>query len=216
MDPELDDWHEFSGAGSDIVSDFPLKSSIAMNFASRAKRAFRAGRSWDSFERDEFSINSGTGAKATQCPYERKIALEYALDNDLRLYVFGEIKVRLCHEIWLQAYPEPASASSEEEHLVKKKDSVINTATTTPNPTGPSRNGTAMPSDHPAALTIADGETTGQPRTRSELPGSDREVHQPQGPFIRATQTNMRGLGVSYDDYIASVSLDMATSDEDN
>lgn len=197
LDPELDDWHEFCGVVSDIVSELPLKSSIALNFASRAKRAFRAGRSWESFEQEELSINSEAGVKATKDPYERKIALETVLDNELRLYVFEEIKVRLCHEIWLQPYPEPDTSSNDGERVVQKKDSVISTAATTPNPASTDQKGTASFSEQPAALKLSDGETSKQVRTRPELPGGDRELHQPQGPRIRATQRNMRGLGIS-------------------
>lgn len=40
QDPELDDWHEFCGLESDLFSDLPLKTSIGLNFVSRAKRAY--------------------------------------------------------------------------------------------------------------------------------------------------------------------------------
>lgn len=43
-DPELDDWHEFCGL-EPTVYGLTLKQSIGLNFISRAKRAFRAGRS---------------------------------------------------------------------------------------------------------------------------------------------------------------------------
>lgn len=69
--PELDDWHEFCGLESDLFADPRLKTSVGLNFASRAKRAFRAGRSWTSFELEELAIDSRAGARALKDSRER-------------------------------------------------------------------------------------------------------------------------------------------------
>jgi hypothetical protein len=103
--PELDDWYEFVGTDN-MLLPIPLKTGIALNFVSRAKRAYRAGRSFASFEQEELAIDSKAGANAIKDPFERQLALRDALDNDTRLYVYEQLKVRLCHEIWLEPYPE--------------------------------------------------------------------------------------------------------------
>jgi hypothetical protein len=103
--PELDDWHEFCGTDN-MLLPIPLKIGIRLNFIGRAKRAFRAGRSFASFEQEELVIDSKAGANAIRDPVERALALRSALDNDTRLYVYEQLKVRLCHEIWLEPYPE--------------------------------------------------------------------------------------------------------------
>ena len=51
--------------------------------------------------------------------------------------------------------------------------------------------------------------------TEPELPGRDRELHQPEGLRVRATQANLRGLGVYGAAREAGVHLDMATSEEE-
>jgi hypothetical protein len=103
--PEFDDWDEFCGTDS-MLLPIPLKMGIALNFVGRAKRAFRAGRSFADFEQEELAIDSKAGANAIKDPVERAIALRSALDNGIRLYVYEQLKVRLCHEIWLEPYPE--------------------------------------------------------------------------------------------------------------
>jgi hypothetical protein len=103
--PELDDWYEFVGTDN-MLLPIPLKTGIALNFVSRAKRAYRAGRSFASFEQEELAIDSKAGANAIKDPFERQLALRDALDNDTRLYVYEQLKVRLCHEIWLEPCPE--------------------------------------------------------------------------------------------------------------
>jgi hypothetical protein len=103
--PELDDWDEFVGT-ENMLLPIPLKIGIALNFVSRAKRAYRTGRTFASFEQEELAIDSKAGANAIKDPVERKLALRDTLDNDTRLYVYEQLKVRLCHEIWLQPYPE--------------------------------------------------------------------------------------------------------------
>jgi hypothetical protein len=103
--PELDDWHEFCGTDS-MLLPIPLKLGIALNFVGRAKRAYRAGRTFADFEQEELAIDSKAGANAIKDPVERAIALKSALDNDIRLYVYEQLKARLCHEIWLEPYPE--------------------------------------------------------------------------------------------------------------
>jgi hypothetical protein len=117
-DPELDDWHEFCGLESDLLSNLALKSSIGLNFVSRAKRAYRAGRTWTSFELEELTIDSRAGARALKHRREREIALSSSLSNALRLYVFEQLKVRLCHEIWLQPYPDGEDAASLRDGIV--------------------------------------------------------------------------------------------------
>jgi hypothetical protein len=208
-DPELDDWHEFCGLEADLFpGSLPLKSSIGLNFTSRAKRAYRAGRSWTSFELEERAIDSRAGARALIDPVQRDIALSSSLSNTLRLYVFEEIKVRLCHEIWLQPYPEAEVASM--------RDSAIGTAA--PTPAASDKTALELAAQRMASLpdrlrTMVPG--TALPiRTQPELPGRDRELHQPEGPRIRATQANLRGLGVYSADREAGVHLDMATSEE--
>jgi hypothetical protein len=209
--PELDDWHEFCGLESDLFADLRLKTSIGLNFASRAKRAFRAGRSWTSFEREELAIDSRAGARALKDSREREIALSSSLSNTLRLYVFEQIKHRLVEEIWLQPYPQDNAAFM--------RDSAIGTATTTPtapdNRTALERSMQRMDS-LPDRLRSMLPSTTPPVRTRPELPGRDRELHQPEGPRIRATQANLKGLGVYGKDRLNGVHLDMATSEEED
>lgn len=212
-DPELDDWHDFCGLESDLFSDLPLKSSIGLNFISRAKRAYRAGRYWNDFECEELAIDSRAGALALKDPVQRKIALSSSLSNSLRLYVFEQIKVPLCHEIWLQPYPGV-------EHASSKVDSAIGTAIPTPATSDKTalelatQRMAALP-DRLQAMIADDAKTDEQVRTTPELPGRDRELHQPQGPRIRATQRNMRGLKVTYRDRLAGLDLDMETSEEE-
>jgi len=114
--PELDDWHEFCGTDL-MLLPIPLKTGIALNFLTRAKRAFRAGRSFASFELEELSIDSKAGANSIRDPVERAIALRSALDNNTRLYVYEQLKVRLCHEIWLQPYPEVDESAPSRANL---------------------------------------------------------------------------------------------------
>jgi len=209
QDPELDDWHEFCGLESDLFSDLRLKTSIGLNFASRAKRAYRAGRSWTSFEREELAIDSRAGARALKDPHEREIALSSSLSNSLRLYVFHELKVRLCHEIWLQPYPEDDMASM--------RDSAIGTAAATPaasDKTALERATQRMDALPDRLRTMLPG-TVLPVRRQPELPGRDREIHQPEGPPIRATQANLKGLGVYGTARAAGVHLDMETSEEE-
>ena len=209
-DPELDDWHGFCGLESDLFAGYlSLRSSIGLNFARRAKRAYRAGRSWTSFELEERAIDSRAGARALKDPVQRDIALSSSLSNTLRLYVFEEIKVRLCHEVWLQPYPEAEVASM--------RDSAIGTAA--PTPAASDKTALELAEQRMALLpgrlrTMVPG--TALPiRTQPELPGRDRELHQPEGPRIRATQANLRGLGVYGADREAGVHLDMETSEEE-
>ena len=209
LDPELDEWHEFCGLESDLFPDLKLKSSIGLNFVSRAKRAYRAGRSWTSFELEELAIDSRAGARALKDPRQREIALSSSLSNSLRLYVFDQIKVRLCHEIWLQPYPEDDVASM--------RDSAIGTAAATP----AASDKTALEVAMQRMASLPNRLQTMLPgialpvRTEPELPGRDRELHQPEGLRVRATQANLRGLGVYGAAREAGVHLDMATSEEE-
>jgi hypothetical protein len=208
-DPELDDWHDFCGLESDLFSDLRLKTSIGLNFVSRAKRAYRAGRSWTSFELEELAIDSRAGARALKDPREREIALSSSLSNSLRLYVFHELKIRLCHEIWLHAYPEDDVASM--------RDSAIGTAAVTPaasDKTALERATQRMDALPDRLRTMLPG-TALPVRRQPELPGRDREPHQPEGPPIRATQANLKGLGVYGAARAAGVHLDMETSEEE-
>lgn len=202
QDPELDDWHEFCGLESDLFSGLPLKTSIGLNFVSRAKRAYRAGRSWTSFELEELAINSRAGARALKDPRERNIALSSSLSNSLRLYVFEQIKGRLCNEIWLQPYPEDDAESM--------RDSAIGTAAATPAASDKTALGHAMKrmESLPDRLRTMLSGTAPQVRTRPEL-------HQPKGPPIRATQANLKGLGVYGGARERGIHLDMETSEEE-
>jgi len=209
FDPELDDWHEFCGLESDLFPNLPLKTSIGLNFASRAKRAFRAGRSWTSFELEELAIDSRAGARALKDSCERDIALSSSLSNSLRLYVFEQIKHRLVEEIWLQPYPKDEVASM--------RDSAIGTAAATPAASEKTALDRAMQrvDSLPDRLRTMLPGTTPLVRTQPELPGRDRELHQPEGPRIRATQANLKGLGVYGAARERGVHLDMATSEEE-
>lgn len=149
--PELDDWHDFCGIDN-MLLPIPLKMAIGLNFISRAKRAFRAGRSFISVEREERAIDSRAGANAIRDPTERALALSSALRNADRMYVYEQIKVRLCHEIWLEPYPGTYA------------DAVVSAGTN--------------PSFNEAG---ASGQQNQQFRTQPELPGQFRELHQPQG-----------------------------------
>nr|OQO16364.1 hypothetical protein B0A51_15337 [Rachicladosporium sp. CCFEE 5018]OQO28505.1 hypothetical protein B0A51_03317 [Rachicladosporium sp. CCFEE 5018]OQO29793.1 hypothetical protein B0A51_03232 [Rachicladosporium sp. CCFEE 5018] len=127
-DEELDEWTEVSGRGADYQALFPnmlLRFSIARTFISRAKRAFRAGRTWQEFEVEELAIDPQAKAKATKKPEVRALELRECLNNKLRLSVFDEVKVRLCNEIWLQAYPAPAVEVEIGDKALKQKDSFI-------------------------------------------------------------------------------------------
>ena len=61
-DDGADDWHEFSGVRTDYgrlsSNAFPMERCIASTFVNRAKRAFRAGQSWQQFENSELAIDS--------------------------------------------------------------------------------------------------------------------------------------------------------------
>lgn len=210
LDPELDDWHEVCGLESDLFPDLKVKSSVGLTFISRAKRAYRAGRTWANFELEELAIDSRAGARALTDEHQRAIALSNSLSNTLRLYVFEQIKVRLCHEIWLQPYPDP-------DEMASMKDSAIGTTVPTPASSGKTALQLAvqrLDSLPDRVRTMLPG--TAQPiRARAELPGQDREVHQPEGPPIRATQRNMRGLGTVGRALANGEHLDMQTSEEE-
>lgn len=209
QDPELDDWHEFCGLESDLFSDLRLKTSIGLNFVSRAKRAYRAGRSWTSFELEELAIDSRAGARALKDPREREIALSSSLSNSLRLYVFHELKIRLCHEIWLHAYPE--------DDVESMRDSAIGTAAATPAASDKTvlERATQRMDALPDRLRTMLPGTALPVRRQAELPGNDREIHQPEGPPVRATQASLKGLGVYGTARAAGVHLDMETSEEE-
>ncbi|KAM0712305.1 hypothetical protein Q7P37_011400 [Cladosporium fusiforme] len=216
-DPELDDWHEFSAIPSDIVTDLPVKTSIGLNFVSRAKRAFRAGRSWTDFEQEELAIDSMAGLRAIKDRRERAIAEEYALDNDVRLHVFEQIKVRLCHEIWLEEYPEQDETTDADE-LLSKRDSVMNTGTASPSSSYYPKtdcSGIATTSTRFGGSLPADTSPEKQRRTQPDLPGKYRELYQPQGPRVRATQTNMSRLAQTEEELLAAIELGMKTSSEE-
>lgn len=209
LDPELDEWHEFCGLQSDLFSGLQLKTIIGLNFGLRAKRAFRGGRSWTSFEREELAIDSRAGARALKDPCEREIALSSSLSNSLRLYVFEQIKHRSVEEIWLQPYPADDVASV--------RDSAIGTAAPTPAASDKTALEHAMHrmNSLPDRLRDIHPGATPPVRTQPELPGRDRELHQPEGPRIRATQANLKGLGVYGAARERGVHLDMATSEEE-
>lgn len=84
-----------------------------------------------------------------------------------------------------------ASDKTALEHAMKRMDSL------------PDRLRTMLPGTAP------------QVRSRPELPGRDRELHQPEGPPIRATQANLRGLGVYGGARERGAHLDMGTSEEE-
>ena len=114
----VDDWTEFATPGpSDRTT---LKSSVVSTFVRRAKRALRAGKSWQVFEEEERSIDSSENAKAETDPEVKAKLEEYVLDNDVRLAYFDTIKERLCDEIWEEALPERAEPSKK-----RKKDSKV-------------------------------------------------------------------------------------------
>jgi hypothetical protein len=172
LEPELDDWHEACGLEPTLFTDLPLMSSVGLNFISRAKRAYRAGRTWMSFEIEELSIDNRAGARALRDPHQREIALSSSLSNTLRLYVFEQLKVRLCHEIWLQPYPEGDDA-------VSMRDSAVGTAAPTPAPSDMSAVDLAMQrmDSLPDGLCTMVPGTAPLVRTRPELPGKDREIY---------------------------------------
>ena len=182
--PELDDWHEFCGLDN-MLCPIPLKTAVGLNFISRAKRAFRAGRSFASFEQEERTIDSRAGAMAIRDPHERAVALSSALRNADRMYVYNQIKVRLCHEIWLQPYPEG-------EYLE-----------------------TARFEDAAASFNEADPSShqSQQSRTEPELPGQFRELHQPHGPPPRMSYQSISGLGEEDAERLNNVSLRLEISD---
>lgn len=86
LDEGLEDWDLLDADSAEVypsLSDF--KYSIARTFAIRAKRAFRAEKSWKTFADEEMQA---------VCEI-----------HELRLAIFDDISPRLCNEIWLEAYP---------------------------------------------------------------------------------------------------------------
>lgn len=120
-DEDLDDWYEKSGRPEYYSEDVNMQAfyySIARSFILRAKRAFRAGKSWFDFETAELTLDSMAKASAWSDTQRRERQMRHALDNDVRLAVFEQIKVRLCEEIWLENY---------EEHGISLPDGSIKT-----------------------------------------------------------------------------------------
>lgn len=71
-----------------------LERIVANVFMHRAKRAFRAGMSWEDFE-----------AAERLCKSTKRV-------NEVRVAVFNMLKYRLCEEIWLKPYHEPPALRS--------------------------------------------------------------------------------------------------------
>ena len=132
IDDGSDDWDEFSGDPGTYNHPHghgtsAMEYCIANTFVHRAKRAFWAGKKWEEFEFQERSVDSEAKAKTESDPERRQIALTLALDNELRLAVFDVLKYRLCEEIWLEAYREPAGFV---DIPVPRKDSKMPSLTT--------------------------------------------------------------------------------------
>lgn len=103
---DADDWSEFAGDPSlyDELERSQREFCIARTFINRAKRAFRAGKAWKSFEAEEEAMDSSQAPQAEKDPGRRKTRLGEDLDNGVRLAVFDGLKERLCNEIWLEKY----------------------------------------------------------------------------------------------------------------
>lgn len=108
QDNGADDWLDFAGdpVGYESIERFLF--CIAGTFLARAKRAFRAGRSWPHFEKTEREIEPNAEVKLIENPAKKALWMGETLDNELRLAIFDVIAHRLCTEIWLQDYPTPA------------------------------------------------------------------------------------------------------------
>lgn len=100
FDDGSDDWYDFAGDREMYSQDSrgisKMGYCIANAFVHRAKRAFWAGKAWQEFEFAERMVDSEAQARAERDPNKRRILLEDALDNKLRLDVFDAIKQRLC------------------------------------------------------------------------------------------------------------------------
>ncbi|OQO07216.1 hypothetical protein B0A48_07786 [Cryoendolithus antarcticus] len=196
VDDEIDNWNLLAGREEDYQTFSPnmtLRFSIARTFISRAKRAFRARRTWQNFELEELGINSSLEASAVATPEKRALALRECLDNNLRLKVFDDMKERLCNEIWLQEYTELAVIENGDVTL-KARDSFIDGAAA-----GQAKGKKKVP--------VHGGESSNP---------CDREVPEgPQSAPVKATAMNMQGLGLigenGYPELIVSESEDEET-----
>lgn len=120
-DDSLDNWEHFVGKAS-LYDDRALELVVARTLIRRGKRAYRSGISWQDFEAEEITIDSTSVARGESTLKKRRLAMSMALDDKTRLAVFDAMKVRLCHEIWLQEYPY---LSSTQETKPSRCDSVM-------------------------------------------------------------------------------------------
>lgn len=133
FDDGADDWCEISGNPVDYIdhrrNGLAVEYRVASTFIKRAKRAFRAGKTWEEFELDERTIDSGS--KAGEPDFWRAEPLiEQPLDNNLRLAVFDMLKPRLCEEIWLRPYQAPAANAEPPAPVVQPPISVADAVAT--------------------------------------------------------------------------------------
>lgn len=119
VDDGQDDWDEFAGSPEDYktAGEGRMARCIASVFMQRAKRAYRAGRTWRSFEDEELAIDTQAAARAESDARKRKVLLAEALCGKSRLEVFDQIKERLCTEIFLEHY--------DETRLIGREDSIM-------------------------------------------------------------------------------------------
>nr|POE61043.1 hypothetical protein CFP56_64752 [Quercus suber] len=119
IDDGADDWNEFAGNLIDYESTERFHFTIAGSFLARAKRAYRAGCTWATFEQGERRIDSSAKAKMMADPAARAKWVPEVLDNELRLAIFDVIAKRLCNEIWLEEYVVSQSSQGKRDSKVE-------------------------------------------------------------------------------------------------
>ncbi|EGP90352.1 unnamed protein product [Zymoseptoria tritici ST99CH_3D1] len=110
-DPDADNWDDFSNVIFDnygSVKEF--HHCVAAIFVSRAKRAFRAGKSFAEFHDEELAIDTDRARALETDPGRCQLHMELNLSNDLRIAILARIQERLCQEIWLQPF-DPSAVS---------------------------------------------------------------------------------------------------------
>lgn len=99
VDEGLEEWDAIADTADILKTIDELRGLIARTCVIRAKRAFRAGKTWKSYAQVEIRAESEI--------------------DDLRLPIFEAISPRLCNEIWLEAYP------GLQEELEARRDSKL-------------------------------------------------------------------------------------------
>lgn len=116
-------WEDFAGNPDLYDKPYGLEYAVARTFVARARRALRAGRSWESFVSEEQSIDSEAHAfRESTDEHQRQLLFAECLDNDLRLAVFRRLQTRLHREVW-QKKPDGISDRQDSKSLDDRQDS---------------------------------------------------------------------------------------------